>query len=83
MTIKKNIKAGDLLTDPRYDKNPKDLFQNLFQTAVVLDQRWVGDNRFPGPPMDDEWGDFLLLTDKGEQGWYSFDYVYSYCELIE
>ena len=25
----------------------------------------------------------VLLTDKGEQGWYSFDYVYSYCELIE
>ena len=79
MTIKKNLKAGDLLTDPRYDKNSKD----LFQTAMVLDQRWVGDIRFPGPPMDDEWGDFLLLTDKGEQGWYSFDYVYSYCELIE
>ena len=77
--IKKNLKPGDLIVDPRYEKSPKD----LFQIAVVIDQEWIGDNRFPGPPMPDAWGDFLLLTNKGEQGWYSFDYVYSYCELME
>ncbi len=77
--IKKNLKPGDLIVDPRYNKNPKD----LFKFAVVIDQEWIGDKQFPGPSMADEWGDFLLLTNKGEQGWYSFDYVYSDCEIME
>ena len=76
--IKKDLKPGDLIVDPRYNKNPKD----LFKFAIILDQEWIGDNQFPGPPMDNVWGDFLLLTNKGEQQWYSFDYVYSDCELI-
>jgi len=54
----------------------------LFKFAIILDQEWIGDNQFPGPPMDNVWGDFLLLTNKGEQAWYSFDHVYSDCELI-
>ena len=44
--------------------------------GVVLDQK-------PDEFLNEvEFGPFLVLTETGEQEWYSFDYVYGMCDLL-
>ena len=63
------IRIGDMIGNPQYPKAD-------FNVGVVIDQK-------PDTFLEVvENGDFHVLTDTGKREWYTFDYVYCRCELL-
>jgi len=69
MIQKATVRVGDIIVNPEYPKAH-------FRLAMVIDQK-------PDDFLNEvEFGDFHVLTDTGEREWYTFDYVYCRCELL-
>ena len=63
------VRRGDMISNPGYPKAH-------FRLAMVIDQK-------PDDFLNEvEFGDFQVLTDTGMREWYTFDYVYCRCELL-
>lgn len=69
MIHKATVRIGDMIGNPEYPNAHLNI-------GVVIDQK-------PDTFLEVmENGDFHVLTDTGIREWYTFDYVYCRCELL-
>ena len=69
MIQKATVRVGDMIGNPEYPKAH-------FKHGMVIDQ-------IPDTFHEKiEFGDFLVLTETGLREWFTFDYVYGRCDLL-
>lgn len=71
MIQKATVRVGDIIGNPDYPKAHFKLGVVIGQLPCVLLKE-----------EDPEYGDFHVLTETGKQEWFTFDYVYVRCELL-
>lgn len=93
MIQKATVRVGDMIGNPEYPKAHFRLGMVIEQIPSDFDMKLEEDllhnehspskthmmrNRMEYP----EYGDFMVLTNSGKQEWFTFDYVYLRCELL-